>query len=69
MSVDVNTQRLNEMLYRKGLTKRAFAQKAGIGLVTAVQVCNGQRKPSAPVAKKIIDALGAQFDDIFQIIN
>ena len=69
MGVTVNTQRLNEILFRKGLSRRAFAKKAGIGLVTATQVCNGNRRPSAPVAKKIVDALDADFDELFQIIS
>jgi DNA-binding XRE family transcriptional regulator len=69
VSVTVNTQKLNEVLYRKGLTRRAFAEKAGIGLATVVQICNGNRRPSAPVAKKIVDALDAEFDDLFQIIS
>lgn len=67
MSVTVKINHLNELLYRKGLTKRAFAKAAKIGEVTAQQICNGQRNPSAPVAKKIVDALGVEFDDIFTV--
>lgn len=68
MSVVTKTDRLNELLYRKGLTKRAFAKVAKIGEVTAQQICAGKRNPSPPVAKKIIDALGVEFDDIFAIV-
>jgi transcriptional regulator with XRE-family HTH domain len=68
MVTTVNTIKLNEMIFRKGLTKRAFAKIAGIGQVTALQVCNGQRSPSAPVAKKIVDALGVEFDELFTTV-
>jgi transcriptional regulator with XRE-family HTH domain len=69
MQLKTNVDTLNEMIFRKGLTKRAFAQVAGIGQVTALQVCNGQRNPSAPVAKKIVDALETDFDNLFQIVK
>ncbi|WGV58380.1 helix-turn-helix transcriptional regulator [Brevibacillus brevis] len=67
MVVRTRIERLNELLYRKGWTKRAFAKAARIGEVTAQQICNGQRNPSAPVAKKITDALEVEFDEIFAI--
>ncbi|NHN33566.1 helix-turn-helix transcriptional regulator [Paenibacillus agricola] len=69
MYLKTNVNTLNELLFRKGLTKRSFAQVAGIGQVTALQVCNGQRNPSAPVAKKIVDALQTDFDSLFEIVK
>lgn len=69
MIAQVKTDQLNEMLFRKGWSRRQLAATAGIGGVTAQQVCNGKRNPSAPVAKKIVDALGCEFDDVFQIVD
>ena len=59
--------RINELLYRKGLTKRALAKEANIGEVTVFQVCKGKRVPGPRIAKKIVDALGVEFDDLFVI--
>lgn len=69
MSATVKLDRLTEIMYRKGLTRRGLARAAGIGEVTAQQICNGQRNPSPPVAKKIVDALDVDFDDIFEIVT
>ncbi|KHL95405.1 hypothetical protein QW71_12915 [Paenibacillus sp. IHB B 3415] len=62
-------EKLTELMYRRGLTRRQLAKSAGIGEVTAQQVCNGQRNPSPPVAKKIVDALGVEFEDIFELTS
>jgi transcriptional regulator with XRE-family HTH domain len=69
MQLITNVDTLNELRFRKGLSKRGLAQVAGIGQVTALQVCNGQRNPSAPVAKKIVDALETDFDTVFEIVK
>ncbi len=53
MIAKVKTTQLNELMFRKGWTRRQLATSAGIGEVTAQQVCNGKRNPSAPVARKI----------------
>ncbi|WP_339820496.1 helix-turn-helix transcriptional regulator [Paenibacillus sp. FSL R7-0216] len=58
-----------ELLIRKGFSKKAFAEAAGIGQVTALQICNGDRNPSPRIAKRICDALEVTFDDIFMIIK
>jgi transcriptional regulator with XRE-family HTH domain len=64
----VKTDKLAELMYRKGWTRRHLAKAAGIGEVTAQQVVNGKRNPSPPVAKKIVDALGVEFDEIFELV-
>lgn len=58
---------LAELMYRKGWTRRQLAKKAQIGEVTMQQVYNGKRNPSAPVAKKIADALGVDVVDLFNL--
>ncbi|MDO7485485.1 helix-turn-helix transcriptional regulator [Peribacillus frigoritolerans] len=67
MKIEPKIERLNEILIRKGLSKRALANIAEIGQATAVQICNGRRNPSPRIAKKIIDALEVEFDEIFVI--
>ena len=67
MTVTINVNTLNELRFRKGWSVRSLAKAAGIGEVTAQQICNGQRQPSAPTAKKLVDALQVEFDDLFTI--
>lgn len=63
----VKTDRLAQLMFRKGWTRRALAKASGIGEVTSQQVCSGKRNPSPPVAKKIADALGVEVEEIFDI--
>jgi transcriptional regulator with XRE-family HTH domain len=65
----VKVDRLVQHLYRKGWTRRKLAEEARIGEATAQQICAGRRNPSPPVAKKIVDALGLEFDEIFEIVS
>lgn len=58
-----------ERLIRKGFSKKAFAEAASIGQVTALQICNGDRNPSPRIAKRICDTLEVSFDDIFEIVK
>lgn len=57
----------NELLIRKGYSKRRLAELSEISPPMIVQICNGQRSPSAAAAKKIVEALGLEFDDLFII--
>lgn len=59
----------NEKLIKEGFSKRAFAQKSGIPCSTLIQISNGKQSPRAGTAKKICDALGVNFDDLFKIVN
>jgi transcriptional regulator with XRE-family HTH domain len=60
-------EHFEELLIRKGHSKRSFAEAAGIGQVTALQIANGDRNPSPRIAKRITDALEVEFDEIFVI--
>lgn len=62
-----DAEHFEELLIRNGFSKRSFAEAAGIGQVTALQICNGDRNPSPPIAKKIAEALKVQWDDLFVI--
>lgn len=61
--------RFEELLIKKGFSKKAFAEAANIGQVTALQICNGDRNPSPRIAKRICDTLEVEFDDIFEIVK
>ncbi|PQP89679.1 helix-turn-helix transcriptional regulator [Paenibacillus sp. AR247] len=58
-----------KMLIRRGFSKKAFAEAANIGQVTALQISNGDRNPSPRIAKRICDTLEVEFDDIFEIVK
>ncbi|MBD7966250.1 helix-turn-helix domain-containing protein [Fictibacillus norfolkensis] len=57
----------NKLLLRKGYSKRALANKGNMGQATIHQISKGVRKPSPPVAKRILEALEVEFDEIFTI--
>lgn len=59
--------RLNELLLKNGYTKRSFAKAAKIGEATSAQICNGKRKPSPPIAKRIADTLQVEWEELFMI--
>lgn len=69
METRINSIRLKEELYRRGETNKDFCKRAGIGIITLQGICNRKRTPSAPVAKKIMDALGLDFSDLFEIVK
>lgn len=67
MKIQPKVVEINELLIRKGLSRRALANVAQIGQATATQVCKGNRNPSPLIAKRIVDALEVDFDEIFII--
>lgn len=64
-----DTGKLKELIIKSGFSIRGFGRKIGISSGYVVQVCNGNRNPSPEVAKKITDALGVGFDEIFFILS
>lgn len=69
MKVIAKTQNLTGLLYQKGWTRRRLAEVAKINEATAQKIVSGQRNPSPPVAKKIVDALEVSFEDIFEVVT
>jgi putative transcriptional regulator len=51
--------------YRRGLSQRELADRAGINVSTLSQIENGRVKPRAPTAFAIAQALGVPVDDLF----
>jgi DNA-binding XRE family transcriptional regulator len=62
-----NTRSFNELLIKKGFSKNGLSKATKLGQPTIVQISNGKRNPSPFVAKKIVDVLEVNFDDIFRI--
>ncbi|CAM3464554.1 XRE family transcriptional regulator [Brevibacillus invocatus] len=60
---------LNELLLRKGFTKTSFSKAIKLSQPMTIQITNGDRHPSPPVAKRITDTLAVEFDDIFVIVK
>lgn len=62
-----NLTEVNQLVIKSGCSKRAFGRIAGISHGMIHQLLDGTRQPTANTAKKISDALGKEFDDIFFI--
>lgn len=58
---------LKKLLLQKGYSQRSFAEAIEISPPYFNQIINGERHPSGKVAKKIVDVLKMDFDDIFFI--
>ena len=61
--------KFQELLLRKGFTKRELGRQASISEVYALQIANGDRNPGAKVARRICEALEVEFGDIFFIMD
>ncbi|HBK53680.1 MAG TPA: XRE family transcriptional regulator [Syntrophomonas wolfei] len=61
--------KFNELLLRKGFTRRELGRQASISEVYAQQISNGDRNPGAKVAKRICETLEVDFDEIFFVSN
>ncbi|WP_164214450.1 helix-turn-helix transcriptional regulator [Virgibacillus sp. YIM 98842] len=59
--------KFNEIIAKKGYSKRSFARKSGLAESTFIQISNGKQSPRPDTAKKICDALQLKFDDVFTI--
>lgn len=58
---------LKKALLQKGYSQRSFAEVTEISPPYFNQIVNGERFPSAKLAKKIVDELALEFEDIFFI--
>lgn len=58
---------LNRIRIKSGYTMTGLAQAAGISQQFISALIKGRYNPSAVTAKKICDALGVEFDEIFTI--
>lgn len=56
------TERLNEMLDKRGMTQRELADKIGTTEVSVSRYINGERTPKGPVITKIAQVLNVSTD-------
>lgn len=67
MRIRVKVPQLIEARVRAGLSQRALARAAGISSGYMAQIEAGTHDPSPAVAKRLCDALGLTFDDLFDL--
>ena len=67
MKIQPKVKVINELLIRNGWSRREFAKKANIGQSTAFRLCGGFINPNPRTAKKVVEVLGVEFDEIFEI--
>lgn len=54
---------------KKGLSVRQLAKAADVNPVTISKIENGISKPTPSTAKKICDAIGVSFDELFELTS
>ena len=59
--------KLKNTMIRRGFTGAGLARTTGISQSYIVNILQGKRSILPPTAKKICDALGCEFDDVFEI--
>jgi transcriptional regulator with XRE-family HTH domain len=64
-----NQREFKCIIAKKGFSQRGFAKEIKMSYEYLNQIANGRLSPSGKAAKKITDALGLEFDDIFFIAN
>jgi transcriptional regulator with XRE-family HTH domain len=58
---------LKEILYRKCVTQKQLAKKAGRSQAMISAVCRGERNPGAGTRKEIARALGVPPENLFRM--
>lgn len=64
-----DNQEFKKILLLKGYSQRKLADETNLSNVYINQIINNERNPSGKVAKKILDVLELEFDDIFFIVD
>jgi DNA-binding XRE family transcriptional regulator len=65
MKIKANTDAFVQARIKMGYSQRELAKQANLSSALISQIENDERNPSPSSAKKICDALGVKFDDIF----
>lgn len=64
-----NTDRLNELIIMKGFNKTDFAKEIQLSQPMTIQITNGDRSPSPKTARRIVETLECEWDEIFEIVK
>jgi len=67
--IAVKRKELVKYRIKAGYGLRAFARKIGMSSAYLSQLESGDRNPSPETAKKIVEAIGVGFDDLFLIVS
>jgi DNA-binding XRE family transcriptional regulator len=62
-----NSRQFQIMLIERGFSQRKFSKSIGTSETYLNQIINNKKSPSPAVAKKIVEQLGVEFQDIFTI--
>lgn len=62
-----STSFFNELLIKKGFSKNGLSKVSDVSQTTISQISNGVRNPSPLTAKKLVNVLDVDFDEIFTI--
>jgi transcriptional regulator with XRE-family HTH domain len=63
----VDPHEFRKLMIRKGFSQKSLAKAATMSNPYLNQILKGEKHPGAVIAKKIVDALEVEFDDIFFI--
>jgi transcriptional regulator with XRE-family HTH domain len=62
-----NAKEFKRLLMEKGYSYRAFAKVSKVAFPTISDIANEKKFPTPQAAKKITEALGLEFNDLFFI--
>lgn len=65
----VKTDRMTEVRIKQGFSYRQLSQITSVNLASLSKIEKGARSPTPKNAKLISNALGVDFDDIFEIVK
>jgi transcriptional regulator with XRE-family HTH domain len=63
----IDSHEFRKLMMKKGFDQKSLAKAANMSNPYLHQIIKGQHHPGAVIAKKIVDALEVEFDDIFFI--
>lgn len=69
MTLKAKTHNLKTIRIKSGMSIRALSKAAGLSSATVFKIENKETPPLPSTAKKICTALGASFDDLFEIVE
>jgi transcriptional regulator with XRE-family HTH domain len=64
-----DSENFKKILMMNGYTLRSLAKKIGSSGGYLSQIVSGERNPGPAIAKKIVDEIGVEFEEIFFIEN
>ncbi len=67
LRVRLKTRAFEETLARRNLTKTAFARLAGLHRTYLSDLLAGRTNPGPQTRRRLLEALNAEFDDLFEI--